>query len=460
MSERIKGLSIPLELETIKVERGLTGLKDRLKTVNAEMKRNMSAFDRSDRSIGKYETRLAGLNKKLEVQTKITEESEKKYRDMVQQHGEGSKQAEKAAQEYNKQSAELKNLQSYTEDVRKELKKLQEEQRIANSGWTKTGKKLDETGKKLTKVGDGMQSFGKKWTAGLAIVGGAAAGLGVSLFALTDKATQAADAIAKGSERAGVSTDFYQEMTFWASQNGLAHEQMEKGIGRLNQRLGMAVQGNKKYAGALERLGIDIDAVKEGTLSTEDAFAQSISSLSKMTNEQEKAELATEMFGVKLARDLLPALNEGSLSIEDAKKQAAELGLVMSEDQLYAAEAFQDSWDKIKRSLAAAGMQIGLDLMPKFQEMLTFILAQMPKIRQIIGDAFDQVMEKISATVKWWRELSGGAKTWIKIAAGVVVALGPLAYVFGTVAKVLGPLHRFSVKCSCGSAKWAGLCQH
>ncbi|MFK3938946.1 peptidoglycan DD-metalloendopeptidase family protein [Alkalihalobacillus sp. NPDC078783] len=440
MAERIKGVSIDLDLNTTKVERGMTGLKGTLKTVNSEMKANMSAFDKSDRSIGKYETRLSGLNKKLEVQTKITEEAEKKYRAMVEQHGEGSKEAEKAAQEYNKQAAELNNLQSYTEGVRKELKKLQEEQRIANSGWTKTGQALDATGKKMTKIGDGMQSFGKKWTAGIAIAGGAVVGLGVSLFALTDKATQAADAIAKGSERAGVSTDFYQEMTFWASQNGLAHEQMEKGMGRMNQRLGMAMQGNKKYIDSLTRLGINLEDIENGTLTTEDAFAQSISTLSQMTNEQEKAELATEMFGAKLAQDLMPALNDGSLSIEEAKKQAQELGLVMSEDQLYAAETFQDSWDKIKRSMGAAGMQIGLDLMPKFQELLNFILANMPKIRDTISYAFDQVMEKISATVKWWRELSGGAKTWIKIAAGVVVGIGPLAIVFGTLLKVLGPL--------------------
>jgi phage-related minor tail protein len=107
MTERIKGLSIGLDLDTLKVERGLTGLKDRLKTVNSEMRANMSAFDRSDRSVGKYEKRLEGLNKKIEVQTKITDEAKKKYEEMVAQHGEGSKEAEKAAREYNKQAAEL-----------------------------------------------------------------------------------------------------------------------------------------------------------------------------------------------------------------------------------------------------------------------------------------------------------------------------------------------------------------
>src|SRR5699024_10220869 len=114
---------------------------------------------------------------------------------------------------------------------------------------------------------------------------------------------------------------------------------------------------------ALESLGINMNEVRAGTLDTEDAFAQSIQSLSGMSNEQEKAALATELFGTRMARQLLPALQDGSLSIEEAKEKAQELGIVMSEDQLKASEAFQDSYDDIKRSLSTVGREIGLNLM-------------------------------------------------------------------------------------------------
>lgn len=440
MADRIKGLSIDLDLDTLKVERGMTGLKDRLKTVNAEMKSNMSAFDRSEKSVSKYETRLKGLNKKIEVQSKITEEAEKKYKEMVEQHGEGSKQAEKAAREYNKQTAELNNLKSYTEGVRKELKDLREEQRLSNSQWTKTGKKLDETGKKMSKIGKGAQSFGKKWTAGMAIAGGAVAGLGVSLFALTNKVTENADAIAKGADRMGVSTDFYQEMDYWASQNGISQQSMERAIQRTNRRMGEAVAGNEKYADALEAMGVNMADVRDGSITTEDAFAQSIQTLSEMENEQEKNALASEFFGKKLSNELLPALQDGSLSIEEAKKKAEELGIVMSDDQLSAAEAFQDAQDDIKRSLAGVVNSIGLEVMPHFQKMLDWILANLPQIRETISKAMDQVIERISAFMKWWRELSDGAKRWLGIAAAVTAAIGPMAFAFGTLLRVAGPI--------------------
>ncbi|AUJ26544.1 phage tail tape measure protein [Virgibacillus dokdonensis] len=187
MTERLEGLSIGLDLETMKVNSGLDDLKSRLKTVNSEMKANMSAFDRSDRSVGKYETRLKGLNKKLEVQRAVTDKAYKSYRKMVDEYGEGSTEAEKAAKEYNNQAASLNNLERYVERTKDELAKLKEEQRIANSNWTKMGDKLHNTGSKVKNFGSGMSDIGstlnRNVTLPLGIVGGAAIKTGMDFEA-------------------------------------------------------------------------------------------------------------------------------------------------------------------------------------------------------------------------------------------------------------------------------------
>jgi phage-related minor tail protein len=69
--ERIEGLSIGLNLDALALDRGLTGLKDKLKTVDSEMKANLSSFDCADKSVQKYETRLNGLNKNLKCKNKL-----------------------------------------------------------------------------------------------------------------------------------------------------------------------------------------------------------------------------------------------------------------------------------------------------------------------------------------------------------------------------------------------------
>src|SRR5690606_26211389 len=83
---------------------------------------------------------------------------------MVKQHGHGSKEAEKAAREYHNQVAALNNLEHYIEQTRAELQKLEQQQRIANSGWTKLGNKLEEASNKLKTASERMGKVGSTLT--------------------------------------------------------------------------------------------------------------------------------------------------------------------------------------------------------------------------------------------------------------------------------------------------------
>lgn len=240
-------------------------------------------------------------------------------------------------------------------------------------------------------------------TVGAVVAGATAAatGLGVAAFAATKKVTESFDNIAKSSAKLGVSTDAYQEMDYWAGQNGISTGTMERAVGRLNQRMGLAVEGNEKYAGALEKLGVDMNEVREGTVSTEDAMAQSIKTLSEMTNEQEKSALASELFGTKMARDLMPALQDGSMSLEEAKEKAEELGFVIDGETLEAAEHFQDTWDDLSRTMGAFSRKMIAELMPVFQSLMDWVLANLPTIQTIFGNVFGFIQEIIGWAVEW-----------------------------------------------------------
>ncbi|MCG3418963.1 phage tail tape measure protein [Oceanobacillus jordanicus] len=208
MAEKIEGLSIELDLETMKINSGLKDLKSQLTVVNSEMKANMSAFDRSDKSVEKYETRLQGLNKKLEVQKAVTESARKTYEKMVKEHGEGTEEAKKAAKEYNNQVASLNNLSRYVGRVEDDLAKLREEQRIANSNWTKMGDKLDNAGNKMKAFGDKASDAGKAMSTTVtpAILGiGTAAGLVAGSY--EDSATRIQNSLGLTAEEAKELTD-------------------------------------------------------------------------------------------------------------------------------------------------------------------------------------------------------------------------------------------------------------
>src|SRR5699024_2947309 len=101
-----------------------------MRQMNSEMRSNMSAFDRGEKSLEKYQTQLNGLNKKLELQKIIVSDAEKHYKKMVDVHGEGSKQAQDAAAAYNNESAQLNNLERYIGRVTNEMQAFKREQEI------------------------------------------------------------------------------------------------------------------------------------------------------------------------------------------------------------------------------------------------------------------------------------------------------------------------------------------
>lgn len=145
--EKIEGLSIGLDLDYLSVDAGLKDLNRKMSLVNSEMKANLSAFDKGDKSIQRYNTVLDGLNKKLEVQKTRTESARQTYEKMVKEHGEGSQEAEKAAIAYNKEQASLKNLEKSIEGVSKEM-------RASQSVLLKFGDQLTNISEKANKAGD------------------------------------------------------------------------------------------------------------------------------------------------------------------------------------------------------------------------------------------------------------------------------------------------------------------
>ncbi|MFD1416799.1 tape measure protein [Oceanobacillus jeddahense] len=446
MAELLKGLSIDLDLDTIKLDRGLKGVKDSIKTVNSEMKANMSAFDRSDRSVGKYETRLEGLNKKLDVQKEVVKEAKAEHENMVKEFGEGSKEAEKAAREYNNQAAQLNNLERYIERTKDELIELKKEQEIANSNWTKIGNSFEGFGGKLQGIGSKMKDVGGQLTkritlpamAAVTAVGGITAAFGWSRLVGLDSAQAQLRGLGyEADDVERISANLVEAldggMMTMAEATSAAATAMAAGVeegdelARYIQILDSAVVGGTGSFAEMEQIfGRIVDQGKM-TRGEFDMISQRMPGFSSAV--QEAMNVSSE--------EMYEMLRNGEITTD----QFLDIMENFAGDM---ATEYSKSWEGMVQNTKAYIGIIGESLLggvfekskesiAEFIELLKSdaVMDWAAETGEKIGDAFSKVVDSIKSGIEWFMNLESSQQKLIGSFGGLVVAMGPILTVGG-----------------------------
>lgn len=224
---------------------------------------------------------------------------------------------------------------------------------------------------------------------GTAVVAGVTAAAG-AMFGLVTKTSETADRIDKLSAKTGLSKQAFQEWDYVLGQNGIEIEKMQTGMKTLTANMDAAASGNENMAGAFDTLGVAVTNADGSLRGQEETMNDVILKLADMPNGTEKARLATELFG-KAGVELMPMLNNGAAGIEELKERSHELGLVMSDEAVNAGVVFGDTLDDVKDSLGMVATKVGSEIMPIVQQMLDWILANMPTIQSVTSKVFEVI---------------------------------------------------------------------
>ncbi|WP_447440370.1 hypothetical protein, partial [Staphylococcus aureus] len=111
MAERIRGLSIGLDLESAGITRSLSEIRRSFNTLNSDLKLTSNNFKYTEKSTDSYKQRIRELDGTVKTYKKNVGELSKEYERVKEEQGENSKEAMNLRKEYNKQANELNRLE-------------------------------------------------------------------------------------------------------------------------------------------------------------------------------------------------------------------------------------------------------------------------------------------------------------------------------------------------------------
>ena len=196
------------------------------------------------------------------------------------------------------------------------------------------------------------------------------------------------DDLADKSQKLGMSAEGLQEWAHAAEMSGTNAETLEGGIKKLSTGLAQIGDDSAKATKALKGLGVT------AAMNTDQALTQLAESFSKMDDGFKKTALAAQIFGKEAGPELLALLNQGAAGMEEFKKQAHEMGLVVSEETIQQANALKDQMDLVSKSITGAATQILAGMVPALVTLAEEFLGASSS-----GETFKQVGMAIGETI-------------------------------------------------------------
>ncbi|WP_404482814.1 phage tail tape measure protein [Bacillus velezensis] len=142
----IGSLVINATMNDAGVNRGITGLKNNLKTAKTATNAMVQELKSVGDELGANKKQLEGYSNQLKIQESIVEEYNKSYQEQVKLYGKGSEQAQKYAQRLNTQIQTYQSLQGSIMRTETTIKRLEQAEEKASNSTEKLSVDLKKTG--------------------------------------------------------------------------------------------------------------------------------------------------------------------------------------------------------------------------------------------------------------------------------------------------------------------------
>ena len=366
MPSRIKGITIEIGANTVKLTEALRNVDSNLKDTQADL-RDVNKLLKLDPG------NVQLLAQKQELLQKATAETAEKIRIEKEALAQlkASPDAEKTIDQQKRlereiiaNEASLKKLESGLEDTNKDLKQF---------GDTAGGAKLslESMAKATDDLANKTAALSAASAAGLAALAGSAV-----------QAGKTADDLNTLSKQTGFTTAELQKMKYASDLIDVSMEDMTGSIQKLVKQMASG-------SDAFTTLGVSVTDETGQLRNATDVWYETLDALSQVENETQRDALAMEIFG-KSAASLAGIVDDGGEALKNYGKDAEDLGLIMSQDTLDAANRLNDAIDLTKARLEATFLETGA------------------KVAETVLPIVEEMAEEIAGLFEWISTLDEG----------------------------------------------------
>ena len=384
MADRIKGITIEIGGDTTKlteslreVDQSLRDTQKNLKDVNKLLKYDPANVDL--------------LKQKHDLLKKSVEDTKKRQEEL------------KKALEQAKTAGDTKYSQEQQDALQREL--------------SETTSRLENLQKQLNASHPYLEAFSTKAgevaekTKGISAVAGGAA---TALVGMAAKAASSADDLATLANQTGFSVEELQKMQYASDFIDVSMETMTGSITKLTKN--MASESD-----VFDTLGISIKDADGNMRDATDVWYEAVAALGEVENGTLRDQLSMDLFG-KSAMEMAGVVDDGGAALKTLGEEAESTGLILSEDAVGSAVAFNDQIDKLKNTATQAFFSAGASL------------------AESLVPALEDLVNKVVEVLSWFGSLDGDTQKLILTILALVAAISPVAKLLSginTIATVL-----------------------
>lgn len=368
---RIKGI-------TIEIGGNTTKLTDSLKNVDKSLKDTQSKLKDVNKLLKLDPSNIELLRQKHDLLSKAVDDT-KKRQEELKKALEDAKNSGDTKYSQEQQNALQRELIETTQDLKQLQDALNHSSPLLEAVSAKTGEWSEKTRKMST----------------------AAAGLGAAMIGNAYSAALAVDDLNTLSKQTGFTVEELQKMQYASSLVDVDFNTMTGSIAKLTKNM---ANGSDAFG----KLGISVKDEMTGQLrDANTVWYETLWALSKVQNETERDALAMELFG-KSAADLSGIVDDGGVALMSYGSEAEELGLILSQDDVDAANKFNDAMDQLKARTSAAFLEAGAAL------------------AETLVPALEKLVEIATQVLTWFANLDGGTQAFILTVLALVAAISPI----------------------------------